>query len=228
MDPAFDRDELVALFDLRDRTYRLLRWIEEASDRGFLDLHRMEAVTTDAGAFRIWYQRHRESLPIDARPNEGEFDAFARFFLSYGQGTFVFRRTTGARLARNPRKRGVLTWEKAPHLQPRRAMQADRDGADRLEQDWLAQRALELEVDAPERAIARASAHALREARAMVAYAADLTRRRDGVGAGVPALVLWRRFAWKPEGSPKLRFTWTVDDVMRAADRLDDVLSREP
>lgn len=60
----------------------------------------------------------------------------------------------------------------------------------------------------------------LREPIALVTYAHELLARLDGFPDGPAALALWRRFAWKPEGSPKPGFVLAAAEIMAAEARV--------
>lgn len=62
---------------------------------------------------------------------------------------------------------------------------------------------------------------------AYVAYANSLLDRINGYGGGIYALVLWRIFAWKPEGSPLRNFELEVDAILEAKVRLLEEIKRK-
>lgn len=76
---------------------------------------------------------------------------------------------------------------------------------------------MELEVELPDEAVdVLLDDPELREALALAAYGEDLLRRLQGKSYGATTLVLWRRFAWVPEGSPKKEFVLSAEALLKA------------
>jgi hypothetical protein len=216
----FDPRELDRALDLRQRGYLLLRWLSQAIDRGFVSFDAAHSYTTFAETAAVWLDRHYCDLPVVARPAREDLHDFSRIFTSFLVASFD--------LVEQPGKRRYsedahcfcpcCSWLVAiPHLRPKRPSKADKLAARKLKQAWLISLAFELERDWSNAQADRAiDDPEQRVAISLGTYGADLLRRLAGERGGPASLVLWRGFAWKPEGSPIKNFGVYATDIVSA------------
>lgn len=223
----FERTQIERAVDLQQRSYKLLRWMTDAIERGFISFDAAHTFSTLPDAAFAWLDRHQESIPVAARPPREDLRAFASLFASYLETSFELVEEPGTRLASHcgctcP----MCAWQVAmPRLRPKQLARAHKQRARALTASALRQLALELELGLGgelevtgtrddvwvDRLVDDA---VLREPLALVAYGHDLLRRLLGVVEGPSTLALWRRFAWTPEGSPKRGFVLAADAIL--------------
>jgi hypothetical protein len=206
--------------DLQRRSYRLLRWMSEAIDRGFISYDAAHTYSTLTAAAEAWIAKHHLDLPGAARPHRDDIPAFARLFSTYLESSFV--------LVRDPRKRlhspdahcfcPMCSWLVAiPHLQTKKLTRRDREGARKLQLAAVQSIAAELSRALPDGAAEELVADpSVREELALTAYGRDLLSRLQGFSAGPATLALWRRFAWTAQGSPRKGFELDAAEILRA------------
>jgi hypothetical protein len=216
----FQAETIERAVELQRTSYRLLRWLTDAIERGFISFTAAHRFTTLPEAFTAWVEEHHAGLPPDTRPTAGDLPAFAHLFTTYLEGSFDLVEDPGQRLAswQHHCFCPLCSWlVDIPRLQPKQITRHARRRARDLEAIAIRQLALELDVAlADDRVAAIAADPALREARALVAYAHDLLRRMKGISEGTVSLALWRGFAWRAEGSPKQGFELTAAAILDA------------
>ncbi len=223
----FDRDRLEDLFDLRRRSYALLRWISAKVQGGTLPLTALHGALDAPRAAAEWLSRNASSLPPDARPPDQGVEAFAHVFASY--------LVTSFQVSSRRKVRAVCGCElcayfvDAPGLQARTPSNQDREIAHQVKLDCL--EALAAEAEAPlfreELESILATYQDLECPLALVAYARELDRRASYRGQGRPVLALWREIAWKG-GRPDSRFMLTAEAVLQAEETIRQRLRPTP
>ena len=115
----------------------------------------------------------------------------------------------------------------APHLQPKKIYARDKRRANRLMDQYLAQLALENELEVSPNSIERLvrSSGSRRDA-AMVTYCHWLIRRLDGECDGPAVLALWRLVSRSDKGGVLRGFTLTVAECQAAESRLMEELAK--
>jgi hypothetical protein len=216
----FDARELDRALDLRQRGYRLLRWLIEAIDRGFVSFDAAHSYTTFPETAALWLDRHYLDLPIAARPAREDLRDFSRIFTSFLVASFDLVEQPGKRLY-SPRAHcfcPCCSWLVAiPRLRPKRLRKADKLAARKLKQGWLIGLAFELKRDLSYAQADRAiDDPEQRVAISLGTYGADLLRRLAGESASPASLALWRGFAWTPQGSPIKEFELYAEDILAA------------
>lgn len=195
--------------DLQRRSYRLLRWMTAAIDRGFIRFDAAHDFASLPAAARVWLDRHHNDLPRDARPELDDIPAFANLYATYLEGSFDLAEAPGKQLYSRDHHCYcfMCSWlVDAPRLRPKKPDAHDKRRADKLQERALAQLGV--------------GPSPLREEVALVTYAFDLLGRLQGHSEGAATLVLWRRFAWTPEGSPRKGFELTARAILDAEARL--------
>jgi hypothetical protein len=64
----FERSQIERAVDLQQRSYKLLRWMIDAIDRGFISIGAAHTFSTFPEATTAWIDRHYNDLPNAARP----------------------------------------------------------------------------------------------------------------------------------------------------------------
>ena len=209
---------------LQEQSYRLLRWMAEAIPKGFINFDAAHHYASLAGAAQAWIVRHHADLPTAARPERDDIPRFARLFASYLESSFDLIAEPGMRKVSEGAHCfcPMCSWlVRAPNLQAKRVTSAIKRRADTLSAIRVRTYARQLELAISDDALVALLARAdLREPIALTTYAHELLARLDGFPDGPAALALWRRFAWKPEGSPRPGFELRAPDIMAAEAQL--------
>lgn len=214
----FERLQIERAVDLQQRSYKLLVWMGDAIERGFIRFSAAHSFATLPAATRSWINSHYNDLPAATRPERDDLDAFCELFATYLESSFdLFENPVQRRYSPDAHCFCPLcSWMIAmPHLRTKKLSDADKERARRLTTIALRQLALDVDV-AFDDILAEeiTDEHAMREPLALVAYGHDLLRRLKGVVEGPASLALWRRFAWTPEGSPKHGYQLTAELVL--------------
>jgi hypothetical protein len=220
-------DRLRHAIDIQQRSYRLLKWVSQAIDKGFIPPTRAHEYAHLADAALDWMEQHYLNFPEDARPLRGDLPEFAKFFSTYVTTSFDVTVEPGDRV------KGHLGcychWCRyvgsAPHLETKRVSKAHKAGAVRLMEHRVAALAREEGIDvSAERATAVVHEAATRRFAAYSAYGDSLIRRLRGHSDGTSVLALWREIAWKREGSPIRGFELRYEDFAEAEVALVEAL----
>jgi hypothetical protein len=219
----FNRLELEEAVEIGNRAYRLIRWVGDAVQQGFITFTRAHVYASDAEAAAAWIAEHYHNLPADARPPVASgraFDRFANYFASYLNTSFELIERPGLQLRSS--HLGCMCsccsyLAAAPHLKTRRVSASDKMRASRLKLDYLRQRALDLNLSIPDLALEKlATSDATSAQVALLAYSTELLARCAGRRSGAASLALWRQFAWSRSGSPKPDFVLRADSIFAA------------
>jgi hypothetical protein len=216
-------DQLADAVDIQSRSYRLLLWVGEGIERGFLPFGRAHDYTGHAAVAAEWLATNFLNLPVDCRPPERsgpDLDRFARFFASYLRTSFELQRDPPARLV--SLCGCYCSWcadlVAASHLKTRKLTAADKRRAQKLKRDYAdavaREQGLTVNRERLERLLAdQSTARSL----ALATYGRDLIFRYQGQGLSGPAtLALWREFAWSRSGSPIPKFKLRAKDIVDA------------
>lgn len=222
-------DQISRAVDLQARAYKLLRWVEQAFDAGFIVPETAHRYATFPDAAHGWIAEHYDNLPHAARPERDDLLDFSRFFGTYLASTFDLDANPGERLY-SPDAHCFCphcSWMvRVPHLRPKKLGPADKKAAAALMRRFLQSLAAELNLTVSEPALdALAQAPDLRVPLGLCTYASDLLDRLAGVSIGPASLALWRTFAWTAQGSPKKHFSLEAEDVLAAQAELIERLT---
>ncbi len=217
---VLDPVALARVVELQTKSHRLLRWMAEAIDRGFISVDAAHDYASLPAAAHAWLDSHFADLPVNARPAREELGDFARFFSTYLETSFEIVRSPGKQL-HSPDAHcycPMCSWlVNAPRLRTKKVSKVDRARARKLMLAALHAlaggegRTLDDEV-----ANELVGDRSLKASLSYVAYARDLFERAQGRTEGAATLVLWRGFAWKPEGSPRRDFELTATAILAA------------
>ncbi|HRG95143.1 MAG TPA: hypothetical protein PLR99_02770 [Polyangiaceae bacterium] len=224
------RGELERAVDLHRRGYALLRWLEEAFQKGFIAPEAAHGYATVEASAYAWLEQHYDNLPAAARPAREDLGAFSRFFTTYLVASFDLELRPGEQLY-SPRAHCFCpqcSWlVRAPHWRPKKVGTSDKRAAERLRRAFVQRLAGARGGPVDEaHVVALLREPGLREAISLCAYASDLLSRLDGHAEGAASLALWRSFAWTPEGSPRRGFVLTAGAILEAEAALVAALAR--
>ncbi len=210
--------------EIHAKSYKLLLWLESAIERGFISVKAAHDFTTFTEATQAWLEEHYANVPANARPEREDLVEFAAFFSTYLESSFDLVENPGQRLY-SPDVHcfcPLCSWlVNIPRLQPKKLTKHDKRTARTLQRDYLEATALELDATLSDDAIeSMLDDPELREPLSLAAYGEDLLRRLRGQSYGAATLVLWRRFAWVPEGSPKQNFKLSAERILDAEERV--------
>lgn len=223
-----DPQRITRAVDLQQRSYKLLTWMADAVDRGFITFRAAHTFASLTDATVGWIERHYNDLPVPARPERADVLAFANLFTTYLDNSFDLVESPGKKLF-SPDAHcfcPLCSWlVEMPRLQTKKVTRHDKLRARKLQTSAVKQVGLDID-----RAItdehAEAVVDTMREPTALVAYGYDLLRRIDGVAEGAASLALWRSFAWVPAGSPKKGFELSAATILEAESAVMAALKR--
>lgn len=231
-DVALNRGQLEEALDIAARAYRLMRWVGEGIERGFLTFGSAHDYASDAGAAAAWIAEHYGNIPPAARPSTRQgaaFDRFTNYFATYLTTSFEILADPGIEVRSYC---GCRCWcctylAAAPNLKTRRLTPKDKKRAARLKVDCLQQLALDRHLSVPESTLEALATDAVTTDQvALLAYTGELLRRCSGQSSGPASLVLWRQFAWSPSGSPKPGFELRADTILQAEAQIARALEK--
>jgi hypothetical protein len=224
---VIDREELERVLRVQQQAYALLRWLSEGDPIRSITFtgHRDAPMTVAA---REWIASNLAVLPARCRPEPDDVDVMANLVTSMLRTSFV--------LEAQPRK-GLESrcgcwcdWCTAvvdlPRLRTRKPTPRDKRDADEMMAATLHRAAHEQDRvlgDETAASLCRSPRH--REAIATATWSYELRQRAHGKLGHTSTLVVWRRFAWTPDGAPKKDFDVTVDDLIDAEHRVAELVS---
>lgn len=212
---------------MQNRSYLLLKWVASAVKEGFISFQTAHKYSTLPEAAEGWILGHYLNIPADARPAREDLPVFAAFFSTYLTNSFD--------LIEKPRKHlyspyghcfcPMCSWMVAPNLKAKKISSADKSRAEKIKARTLLRIAEENRISVSESQVAKVLEDDVnREYAALIAYGYDLLQRMKGYAAGPAVLALWRGFAWSKAGSPKKNFRLSEDMIVKAEQRLVEVL----
>ncbi len=228
----FDTAQLGEAIEIQNRAYKLIRWVDDAIERGFITFTSAHAYATDSEAASAWIAEHYHNLPPESRPpsqSGSAMEKFGNYFASYLNTSFELVAEPGFQLRSDC---GCSCWccpylAAAPHLKTRRVTSSDKKRASKLKRDHLRQLALDSNLQVDETGIEKITdGDETSEDCALFAYAGELIARCSGRPSSPASLALWRQFAWSRAGSPKRGFILRADAILEAEARLVDELAR--
>ncbi|MEM7231914.1 MAG: hypothetical protein AAF517_07060 [Planctomycetota bacterium] len=219
------QEDISRAVDIQRKSYRLLRWMQEAFDRGFIAPEDAGSYASNDEAVLAWIDKHYENFPSDARPGDRDhIEAFSRFFATYLVSTFD--------LDANPKERldsfeahcfcPICSWlVRRPYLETKKVRSSDKKVAARLKRTFLVRLSEQMKTPISGEAADKLVVDgANRESIGMCTYVSDVLQRMQGFTVGAASLVLWRSFAWTETGAPKKKFELRAKDVVIAQDAL--------
>lgn len=221
---AFDYIRLAKAIATRDQSYKLLMWISDAIGKGLIQPSRAARHSGGPDAACEWLRSNYHHIPEDLRPPIDGVVEFAAFFSTFLTSSFDVIERPGTR-GEGP----TPTWCRcdvcmrivsAPHLQAKKLTVRDKQRADLLMIECVAELAKENEIDVPEELVKQLVKRTnMRWHAAYVTYGHWLIRRLDGETDGPSILALWRLIAWDPRGGMRRGFKLELQDF-RAAEEV--------
>jgi hypothetical protein len=217
------RNELESAVEIHRLSYRLLKWLADAIDRGDIHVTRNHGSASPQDAAYAWIDEHATILPTKLRPEPARRRSLANYFASYI--------TTSFDVVDQPRQ--ILASEcgcycpicarlvNLSRVQPKKVTRHDKRHAEECRIERVRKLAMEegLAVSDARTAELAVSPIWLRRA-AYSAYGQSLLERVRGDEGGTHVLALWREIAWKPEGSPIPGFELRAEDILNAEQEL--------
>ena len=211
-------DAIVRAVNLQSRSYELLKWMADAVTRGFIRFNTAHDYATLPHAAEEWIHRHYQDIPLRARPEKEDIADFSKLFATYLENSFELRENPGKHLYSDGNHCfcPMCAWLRdAPRLVAKKVEKRDKRHAQKMKATTVDDLALEIGVAlSADRVESILTNKELRAPLAMVTYAHDLQNRLRGRAVGPATLVLWRQFAWTPDGAPRKNFTLNAEDVL--------------
>jgi hypothetical protein len=220
-------DKLEFALTIHDRSYRLLKWVSEAIDKGFIPITRAHDYANEKVAALDWIESNYQNVPAAVRPPKEDLIPFANFFSTYLTSSFEFVAKPG--MQRKSWDGCFCPWcsrmVAAPHLRPKSLTKRDKRRAGELMAERMITLGKEHGIEvASEQVEAFMNDEAKRRKAAYSTYGHWLIRRLDGQSEGPALLALWREMAWKRSGSPIQGFELRLKDFIQAeADLIKDL-----
>ena len=217
------RDEILQAVELHRRSYKLLRWLSTAIDKGVVGFARAHDYMDEAAAAEDWIKEHYASLPASCRPATDQVAPFAKFFATYLTTSFDLIEQPGQEL-----KSGCGCFcplcaylTAAPHLKTKKVTRRDKERARKIKLNALEQLALEHNAHMDrERAEKLLDSPETASEISLLAYGRQLVERTHGRSHGPAVLALWREIAWEKTGAPKKDYQLEPEAILRAEQSL--------
>ncbi len=221
---GLDRHQIDRALAIQSRAYALLCWMESAFERGLIAVERKGACAGQMQSVRGWIEKRVQQVPPDARPPEGELDAFSQFFKTFLTSTFDLDPDPGTRLYSEDAHCfcPCCSWVvKRPHLRPRKVSKKDKRDALRRVGAFVKQTATDANREISDSEVAAILGNQeLQLDASLCTYTLEVQNRMFGISRGTETLALWRLCAWEKTGSPKKGFRLTTEEVLAANARV--------
>ncbi|MDF1745307.1 MAG: hypothetical protein P1V19_16525 [Gimesia sp.] len=218
-------DDLTLAIDIHARSYKLLRWVSEAVERGFISASRAHEFADVADVTLDWVEQHYLNFPPEMRPDRRHLSEFANYFSTYVLTSFNIVEQPGTQLKTScgcfcPMCSHLAN---APHLKTKKLSKRDKNRAVNLMVDRVNALALEEGIQlSSETAMQIVNHEETRRDSGYSAYGYWLIKRMEGYSDGKSVLALWREIAWYPTGSPRKDFKLHYKDTRSAEESLID------
>jgi len=221
------KPEIEFALSIQGRCFKLLQWLGNAINEGFVPVMKAHDVTNAGHAARSWVETHFYNLPNECRPLSDEMVPFANFFGTYLETSFD--------IIANPKDRYVSDCDcfcsycvrvaRAQHLKPKSLTREDKERAAKLRVRRMEMLAREEGLPSFELRIKESlNDESLRFQASLSAYGDALLDRLKGISDGPAVLALWRDFAWTREGNPNRLFKLQARQILESEQKLLCVL----
>ena len=218
----FSNDQIEEILGLHEKSYTLLKWVNNSLGQAFLKFDVMHQAMTASDAANEWMKRHYDNIPLATRPTKSKINAFANLFASYLTTSFDIIEKPGKQLKSDC---GCFCsfcsyLSTADHLKVRKPSKNAHKDAKELKRVYLTTLSEELELPLIIREIDQlVDDKDISRAISLTTYFNELMRRTQFVSQGEGVLVLWREIAW--EGTaPKKGFKLRVTDILDAENKI--------
>ncbi|NOU32772.1 MAG: hypothetical protein HOO96_33115 [Polyangiaceae bacterium] len=224
-----EKSEIGRALELQAQSYAFVRWLGDNKADVLTTLTEDHGDRPPREVMAEWLRTSGSLLGYTRRLREEDQLAFANLFVSYLEISFDLL-DHGRRIESSPCGcycSMCVSITSSSRMVPKKPGSADKERATR---------ALEAELQAVAGAAGKTLTKAqikallenpdLREPLAIAAWMSAVFRRMRGDFVGTEALVLWRWFAWKPEGSPKHGFAITEAAVTSAQAQVKEGVER--
>ena len=220
------RHHMKEVLRLHEKSYRLLRWVNQRFRSGNLKLSAVHEDISFVDAAEDWISHWHDSLPNDSRPEKGKLRPFASLFVSYLRTSFE-PAPSGPRLSFPCCGCTCCSYlvNVAAHLKPRKLTKKSKAAAAELKNLYVQKLLEELAKDSSPAVVAALieKSSDLGRQIALATYGHELIRRSEFASQGEGVYALWREFAWEKSG-PKPGFKLTVDMIIDAQDDILDCI----
>ena len=221
------RDEIEKAVHMQACGYQLLKWLEKALWEGFITPEAAGNYATSEDAAYAWLEKHYLNIPLSARPERADLQAFSNFFSTYLDCTFDLDPEPVPRMESHCCCCFCGWMVQNQHLRPKKVGSRHKKVAEKMKRTFLLRLAKARGIAVTNEMLDDILQDPnLREPLGLCTYASDLLQRQKGIAFGAASLALWRSFAWTPKGSPKKNFVLTADSIMLAQDLLAERLSK--
>ena len=213
----FDSNDLQCVVGLQQKSYVLLKWVNEALRAGSLSFGAVHEAATLSEAATDWLRRTEASLPAAVRPDENNRAAFAHLFVSYLTTSYVLREEPGN--IRITARHGCYCQfcsylASANYLAVRTPDKKAAARAREMKDLYLFALAKEIDITlAPAEREALITHPTLAGAVTYATYGTELLRRSQFASQGEGVLVLWREMAWE-KGRLKKGFVLSAERIL--------------
>ncbi len=221
----FDQKILSSVVELQEKSYKLLKWVNEGLKQGKVNFSKIHTTMSAAEAAQEWITRNYENLPTDIRPEKDQINKFAHLFSSYLTTSFELvenaittKRATSLTCCWCPICSYLIV--ERSHLKTRKPSNKATYYARELKLIYL--RALAESIGLPlldSELETLLTDHSLKESISLATYGNELIRRSQFASQGDGNLILWREFAWEGQ-KPKKKFNFSVEMILEAEKKL--------
>jgi hypothetical protein len=197
--------DIKKVLDINQRAFNLLKWLEEAIEKGIILVPSARNFISDQQIAKEWIVEHSENLPLDTKPNmnvQKELEAFVNLFGSFGLTSFEIIKHPGERYIPHSIRSYGSKYRSNKYIQPIKLSKKDKAKANQekiyvlnvLINELCSEKNQILEKLMMDDDLCRTIS--------LYVYCELLIKRINGQHSGKTHLVLWREFAWTNEGSP--------------------------
>lgn len=226
----FIEGKLIEAVRIQKLSYGLLLWIADQIDSGRFTFSKIHTNENPSDVMLDWLNTYYDYLPKHLLPKREKLKSFSNYFSSYLTTSFEMVESPDKILRSNNGCLCDLCLQlvNASHLKRKKPKKIDKEDAKIKRFQIIKELGLEEGLDLPDSIYKKInhSKEFLRDT-AYLAYAKSLIERIDSSKGGIYILVLWRQFAWKPEGSPIKEFKLNVEYILNAELNLKKKLNEE-
>lgn len=220
-------EQLTYAIAIQDRCFKLLQWLGNAVQAGFVPVSKARHVADASLAAKEWVETHYHNLPENCRPMPADLEPFANFFGTYLETSFELVGQPRAEYTSDDGCYCPICRRLADprHLRPKSLSKADKERAIKLRVRRMEMLAREDGIPSFEiRIKASLEDEEVKRLASFAAYGAALLDRTKGISGEPAVLALWRDIAWKKSGSPDPNFKLEARRILQAEQHLLSIL----
>ena len=203
-----------------EKAYKLLNWLEKSLQKQVISVSLATDLITKPRVAHQWLSEHYKSLPVETRPEcTQQATEFINLFASFGCTSFTIKEYPGTRYVPHLLRNDSSSFTENNYIMPIRLSKKDKSTAKTHQLEVLRSTVKTLNTQQPTKLLDKEE---LVVPIAIYTYCELLIKRIHGHHMGSTHLVLWRKFAWTPEGSPKKNFKLTTQLYLSAKKQLEE------